>query len=111
MPRIIFDAAGVTEFAHHFQIVFRALFDALRFEQFALFAEHAQLLIQFRFNVFQRFCQFFLRRDEMFGGINVNARVFQKQFARERVNLGNAVNLVAKKFDAIRGLAVRGHHF
>ena len=47
MPRIILDAVAEAHLLHHLEIVFRAHFEPLRLEQFALRFELDDALVQF----------------------------------------------------------------
>ena len=62
ISRIVFDAAAVTQLAHHFQIILRALLKALRFKQFVTRAQVLKAQLQFAADVAEDFADGLRRR-------------------------------------------------
>ena len=63
MARVILDAGGEADFAQHLNIVTRALFNALRFDQFFFALEILDLLFQFDLDIVQRLADMLLIGD------------------------------------------------
>ncbi|MPN46313.1 hypothetical protein SDC9_193899 [bioreactor metagenome] len=103
IARIVFDAVAIADFAHHLDVILRALLNSLRLDQ----AIHAFKLVPPRFSIapdgvdggFQLFTAgCIVRRGE-----NRDMRALAKQFPCERIDIHDALHLVAEELHANRG--------
>src|ERR1700676_3506427 len=104
MSRIIFDAVAVADSAHHLDIEHGALSDALRFDEFALLLEFVAPPAKLFLNGDDGALALILRHDVMGFRINGHTReifLAGADFAGERIDLAEFVDLIAPHFDAI----------
>ena len=98
MARVVLDALAKAHFPHHFQVVFGPLFDPLGFEELAFPLELLDPPGHLAADGRAGRAHAFDRSDELLGGIE---RVRVNRLAHragERIEVGNAVHLVAEKF-------------
>ena len=109
VTRVVFDARAIPHFLEHFQIVARALFDALRLQQFALLFEHRQPFFQLAFNVDDGFLHTISVGEILLGGIDRDFLRLIEDLTRQRTELQDALDLVPEERDAEAALVfVRG---
>ena len=95
----------------HFQIVGGAHVEALRFQLLALFAQFCQAFVEFLANGFERPFHAFGAGHIMRGREDVDFVFLVDLVAGQRVQRGDAVNLVAEEFDAHGQFLVDGDDF
>ena len=105
---IIFDAEAKTRFAQHFEIVFRAHANALRFEQFSLALKFRDL----RFELGADFhdCRFdaILRRNVLIRRIQIEFFQTRSRASRQRIEPANGFDFIIEKRNANCRFAVGG---
>ena len=84
----------------------RSLFQTLRLEQLVLLTEHAQSLLQFAFDGFESAGQLFLVGNKVLGRKDLDTGWFVQDFAGQRVDFGDTLDLIAPELDAQSGFAV-----
>ena len=105
---VVFDAVAVSDGLDHFEVEAGALVDALGLDEAAFFFELGLPLEEFGEDGFGS-GGFALGLDDVVGlGIDGEAGVALLDSAEERVDLGEGVDLVAEKFDAVGHLVVGG---
>ena len=104
---IVLDAGAVADLAQHFDVVARALFKALRFKQFSLGPEFVQTIVEVIFNVLDAALQFVARGGVVRSGKDHHVGEVAEHVAGDDLHLGDALDLVAKQFDA-QGFFVGG---
>ena len=97
---IVFDARAEADLLQHFQVVLRPLADALRFEQLVVLLEKPHLLPHLRLDVLHGAGHFLLRGHVVRRGVDGDMVQNALRHAGDGVDLGDAVDLVAEKFDA-----------
>ena len=105
---VIFDAAAIADLPHHFQVVFGALFKALRFENFARVLKRLHLPFQILFDHRQGVSQLFRADGVLAGGEDRDVGKLVQAVARQRLHFENAVDLVPEKFHPDRHLRIGG---
>ena len=70
VARVVLDARGVAELAHHLQVVLGALLEAVRFQDLALALQLAQPLLELRLDVLDGGREPVLARDEVGRGVD-----------------------------------------
>ncbi len=98
--RIILDAMAGAGRLDHLDVELRALLQPLRLQQPAGLVEALKLLLQLLLNAHDRLVQGRLRRDIMRIRINLHQCQVLRLLARQRVELGDALHLVAEHGDA-----------
>ena len=76
-----------------------ALAEASSLENFSLLFQLLEAVLQLLLNVPNRGAQFVLSGDEVFGGVNVGFEALDQQFAGERIDFDNPLDLVSEEFD------------
>ena len=97
VPRVVFDAAAKSHLLHHFEIVFRALLDALRLDQLPARLELGDPLFHFLADRAERAPQLVGGRDELFRRVKRHDRKLLVRAPGERIEPRDAVDLVAEK--------------
>ena len=97
---VVFDALAEAHFLHHFDVVFGAHFDALGFEEFALFLKPSDAFVEFSTDGNDGAAEFVGRGDELFGGVEGVVGELESDGAGEDVDDGDAVDFIAEEFDA-----------
>ena len=97
--RIVLDARAETDLLQHFNVVARALRNALCLDQLAVFLEVFYALFQFFFEVLDGFLQLFLGCNVVARRKNSNMPQFTERNAGQRVNTADAVHLITEKLD------------
>src|SRR5690242_13488948 len=111
MPGVILDTVTVADGAHHFDVKEGALDDALGFDKFSLFLEFFFPPLELFLNADDGAVALVLRHDVMGFGIDGDAGqifVARANFAGERIDLAQGVDLIAPHFDAIALIFVGG---
>ena len=111
VARIIFDAGAVAHLLDHFEVVARAHFEALCFEQFALVAQHFEARVEFGGDAFERVGEIVFGHHVMLGGEDRGALDDFDDFAGERVNFLDFGDGVEVQFDADRGFVIGREDF
>ena len=108
---IVLYALAIAYFAHHFNVVFRALRYPLRLQQFILRVELGHALLHVRLNVAYAGLQLVPPGNVMRGGKNSRVAPVRYRLAGKGVYFAYALYLVAKKAYTQRLLApVRRHN-
>ena len=100
MARVVLDARAEAELAHHLEVERRPLAEPLGLEHHALGLELADALLHLRLDVDDRGLQLVGRRDVVRGRVDVELVALGEHLAGERVELGDALDLVAEELDA-----------
>ena len=109
---IVFDAGAEAAFHEHFHVVIDALLDALRLNELVILLEILNALPQFILDVVERLAHFGFGDDVMRRGIDGDVVQDGLEFARDIIDLGNAVDFVPEEFDADdRFLGIGGEYF
>ena len=103
---VVLDAVAEAGLAQHFNIVHRALLDALRFDQPVVRAEILHALAHLFFYAAQALLTQLVGDDIMRGGIDAGVVQLRLDLAGQDVDLGKPLDLVAEKLDADRGVGV-----
>ena len=106
MTRIVLDAGTDTHLGEHFQIIGGTHVEALGFQLLALLAQLGQTLVKFLANGFQGPFHAFGTGHIMRGRENVNLVFLIDFVSGQRMERGNAVDLVTKEFDTHRQFLV-----
>ena len=103
MARIIFDAAAEAHLFQHFEIEHRALMQSLRLEKFSFFDQlwlpPLQLLPNRFDRALERRARHYVMRLRIY---RQPRRVFLFDFAEQRIDCRDRINLITPEFDAIR---------
>lgn len=99
-PRIVLDAAAEAGLAEHFNVKIRALGDSLGFEKFSLTPEVLDPLLQLLLNLIAGAVDLLLRHDIVRGRENIYMPEFSVRLSRNRLDLRDAVYLIAEKLNA-----------
>ena len=107
-PRVVLDTVAVAEFAQHFDVVLRALADAMRLEDLAVRLKCANTLLHLAIDLLR--CAFDRQGicDVVRRGIDHELLKSSQDLAREWVVVRDRLDLVAEQRDPIRRLHVRG---
>ena len=111
VARIVFDARAHAHLGEHFQIVGGAHVEALRFQLLALLTQFCQAFVEFLANGFERAFHAFGAGHVMGGREDVDFVFLVDLVAGQRVQRGDAVDLVAEEFDAHGQFLVDGDDF
>ena len=101
MARVVLHAVAVADFAQHVEVVAGALFEPLRFEQFAVVLEELQAIEQFDLDRLDRAVQLLFGRDVVFGREDLQFVDRLDVFAGEDVDDVDRLDLVAEKLDPV----------
>ena len=107
MARVVLDAGAVAELAHHLEVERRALAEPRGLERPALGLELADADLHLGLDVDDGFLELVGRRHVVGGRVDVGLLALGEQLAGQRVELGDALDLVAEELDADERL-VRG---
>ena len=111
---IVFDARAVAQLAEHLDIVLRALGDALRLDQIALFLEFPDADVEVVLDVADGAVDGLARGGVMRRGVDGNMFEHHQGVAADHIDGADAVDLVSEEFHAERALVVSGgedfHH-
>ena len=108
VARVVLDARTVAHLLHHFEVVARALLDALRLDELALRLELLDLLLHLRLDVLHRDLEVLVLRHVMRGRKDHRVRALAVDLPRHDVELDDAVDLVAEELDAHGAVVVTG---
>src|SRR5439155_26129792 len=100
VPRVVLDARAGADLAHHLDVEIRAAFEPLRLEQLPRVAQLGQALLELGANDLHRPFERRPLRDELLGGIYGGAMARRDRLARQRIDLRNALDLVAPPLHA-----------
>ena len=109
VARVVLDAVAVADLAQHLQVEQRALVEPLRLEQLALLLQLRLADDQLRLDRLDRVVEAWPRRHVVAGRIDGDLGQPADRLARQRVEGGELLDLVAEQLDAHAGLLVRGH--
>ena len=98
--RIVLDAGAVAKLLHHFNVIVRALADALRLEELALLLERFHARIALGADLADGALHFLVRRDVVRRGIDRHVAERADGRAGNDVDVRNAVDLVAEELHA-----------
>ena len=101
MPRIILDSVAISDLPDHFQIEHGALIQPLRLDQLAILFELRMPADQLFIDALQRLLARLRRHHIVRLRINRKAQIGLPHLAQQRVDLAQALDLVAPHFDAI----------
>ena len=104
MPRIIFDAVAKAHLLQHFEIVFGAHAQPLRFEQLGLRFKIDNAMFELVANGTERAIEFVGRGDELFRWIKRDDAERFMGVAGEGIEARDGVEFVAEKFEPDRFL-------
>ena len=104
---VVLDAVAVAHLAQHLDVIVGALADALGFQQLALRLKEGHLLIQLFLDLLDGNIHPVGRRHEVLGRVDVHLVVVGQHLAGQRVNFGDAFDLVAPEADAVGGFFLR----
>src|SRR5438445_6305199 len=107
MPRVVLYAGAGPGLAHHLEVELRALLQPLRLEQLALRVEPGAALLELGLDLAQRRPHLRLAGDVLPGREELELLFFAQDLAGERVELQDALDLVAEELQAGRDLFVR----
>ena len=108
VARVVLDARAVAGLAHRLDVVTRALLQPRRLQDAVERLQLLDALLQLLLDVLDRQLQLALRCDEVLRRVDINLVPLGEQFARERVDLDDALHLVAEEIDADGQLVVGG---
>src|SRR5438045_2691530 len=111
MTRVILDSGTEPHFEHHLEVVFGPHLDALGLEEFPVLLEPGDAVRKFLANRGDCPFDFVTGCYELFGRINGDPRKGFGRVAGERVEAGDAFDLVPKEFDAQSIFPVSGAEF
>ena len=99
MPRVIFDAVTEPHFLQHFQVVFGAHAQTLRFQKLVLRFQFCNSSFQFFADRAQRTIEFVRRSHELFGGKKGNDGQRLVRVPGQRIKPRDRFDFVAEEFD------------
>jgi len=113
VARVVLDARAEAQLAHHLQVEGRALAETGGFQRHALRLELRGALLHLRVDVDDRLAQLVGRRHVVRGGVDVQLLALGQQLTGERVQLADALHLVAEELDpddevVVGGLQLQG---
>src|SRR6266446_3430531 len=106
MARIVFDAGAEACLAQHFDIEAGALLQTRCFEQLTINFQFCQPFFQLGFDQLDGVVQALLCRNPVLGRVDIQALPLPQHFARKRIDLSHALDLVAKEFDTYSHILV-----
>ena len=107
--RVVLDACAVARLPQHLEVVARPVLQPLRLQHPPLFAQPDEAFIQFLLYLDDRIFQFLAGGDEVLGGVDVYLRALGEDLTGERVELHDALHVVAEELDAHSHVLVRRH--
>ena len=107
--RVVLDARAVAGLTQHLQVVAGPVLQTLRLQHPPLLTQPDEALVQLPFNLDDRILQFLAGSDEVLGRVDVDLRALGEDLAGERVELHDALHVVAEELDADGDVLVRGH--
>src|SRR5215203_1971857 len=110
MARVVLDARGVAELAHHLQVVLGALLEAVSFQDLALAFQFAQPFLELRLYVLDGGREPVFARDEVGRGVDGQDLVLAQDLTRQGVGFGHVLDLVPEEGDAVDRILVSGMH-
>ena len=108
VPRVVLDTRAGARLGQHLEVVLGTLAQPLRLEQLVLLLEQRDLLFEFGGDVVQRRVEFGAAGHEVPRGIDLDRLTVSQHLTRQRINLGNALELVTPERDAHDDLLGRG---
>ncbi len=111
MARVVLDAGAVPEFAHHLEVERRPLPQPGALERSPFGLEFTDPELHLGVDIDDRFLELVVRRDVVRGRVDVRLLAFGQELAGQRVELGDALDLVAEELDPDQGLLGRGLEF
>ena len=108
MAGVIFNAIAKAHLLQHFQVVFSADSEPLRFEQFVLRLEQLDPIFQLGANRAQCAVQLVRRSDELLGGIKSDHAERFMRVTGERLKTRDCFDLIAEELDPHRFFVGRG---
>ena len=108
VSRVVLDPVAGPGLAEHLEVEVRALPEALRLEEAALVLELGNALHELRLDVLDCLEQLLAWRDEVTRRVDVDAVAVREDLTRERVELGDALHVVAEELDPQGEVLVRG---
>ena len=106
-PRVVLDPVAEAELAHHLEVVLGALPDAVRLEHPSLGLEQLHLLLELVLDLADGALDRRLRGDVLRRREDGDRVELREDLARERVEVGDRLDLVAEDRDAVGRLRVR----
>ena len=100
VARVVLDAGAVAELAHHLEVERRPLAEPRALERPALRLQLADADLHLGLDVDDRFLELVLRRDVVGRRVDVGLLALGEELAGQRVELGDALDLVAEELDA-----------
>jgi len=100
IARVVLDARAIAELVDHLQIELRALLQPLRLEQLVLAAQRLQALGELGLDLVERVQQALARGHVVGLGIDRQARDLTLDLPRQRVEIGQRLDLVVEELDA-----------
>ena len=100
VARVVLDAGAVAELAHHLEVERRPLAEPRGLERPALGFELADPLLHLGLDVDDGFLELVGRRHVVGGRVDVGLLALGEELAGQRVELGDALDLVAEELDA-----------
>ncbi len=108
VPAVVLDAGAVARLAQRLEVVVRALLEPRRLQDLALRAQLAAARSRSSISMsLHRRLELVVRRDEVLRRVDVDRVALGEQLAGQRVDLDDALDLVAEEVDAHRQLLVR----
>ena len=99
MARVVLDAGAVAELAHHLEVERRPLAKTRALERPALGFEPGDPLLHLGFDVDDGFLELVGRRHVVRRRVDVRLLALGEELARERIELGDALDDVAEELD------------
>ena len=109
-PRVVLDAVAVAELLQHLEVVLGPLPDPVRLEELPLRLEELDLLLELVADLADGPLDRVLRGHVLRGREDGQVLEAGVDLARERVEVGDLLDLVPEERDAVGGLHVRGLH-
>ena len=98
-PGVVFNSRTIAQLLHHFNVIVRALANALSLEQFIVFFKITHTLIAFDPNAFDRRGHFFSRRHIMAGRIDRRMIQDPRRLPCDHVDLADSIHFIPKELD------------
>ena len=99
---VVFNSLAIADLAHHFDVIQRALLDALRLKQLVLRLELLHALPKVLFDLADRALQLFPAGGIMGGREHRNMLALKQDLPGERIHLGDTFDLVPEEFHTQR---------
>ena len=99
VARVVLDAGAVAELAHHLEVERGPLTESGALERSTLRLEAGDPFLHLGLDVDDRFLELVLRRDVVRRRVDVDLLALGQQLARQRVELGDPLDLVAEELD------------